>query len=158
MPGEVPARQQDGTSRMKVFGRYLEPLGGHNRIRWLPVGSLIGKDKRGEAAASQWRLANYSHGFYARDRRYGIDHALLHDGYLVATVIRHVQLSVRQHHVLWLETKIAAQGAHQSAHRNHRRSDQNGTDRNLSRQQQFADGNSPSYRAAWSRFDDLVGI
>ena len=46
MPGEGPARQQDGACRVEVFGRYAEHEGVSGGIRRPQVCRFVGKDKR----------------------------------------------------------------------------------------------------------------
>src|ERR1700724_3309338 len=95
----------------------------------------------------------------ARDRLHSFDHALLHGGYSVNAVTRHGQVRTDQHRVPRLETEVAMQRTHKSAHRDQGRRYQYRTDRNLQHKQHLADGYPPPKSApARSGFDDLVRI
>ena len=82
----------------------------------------------------------------------------MHFGHSIAAVTAHTQIGVSQYGVVRIKTETAVQRAHQSAHGNHRRSDQQGADGNLHDKREVSDGDATPDAGERSRFDDFIGI
>ena len=155
MQGEFPAGEQGSALGTKIARRDVVHVRIRCGIRCSQIRRSIGKDIRTVLVIQKQRVGK-SDRLYARNRRDGVDHALLHRRDSIAGVTRHVQISTYQHSVLWLKTEMGVQCTGEPAHCNHRRGDQHCAQRNLHCEQDVSPSNMPPDPRRRPRLDDLI--